>query len=476
MDKIKSFSEALRRCSERERDPYEVEEQIEKDAKELKELKENLSKVGGYDEIPQLCFVDKGNDVGIRWKELARHLHEKELYNQTWDEETLYVLWNGLSELVNDPTIDGVSYQEFKTVGEKVVNQIYNSGPCSDDSTDTDFRTRLLEARGVTVMSASHFLLLSTRFSDDKGRIPVKNIFDFYRQLAYITRTESEIFHYSCGRPFLTEDNIEHYVTTLLSGDVQTFKQIPEDRLPYDSCVITKRFLHQLDLGKRKRVRVEDFMNSQLLRELIRVQMSSDVEFEWLESQETIYRRYLSWMDSDIGVITPESLKELIIHYTDLFIDRVFEVMGVSCLTYTNFVIFQLVCEDLSSDGSFSFLWKALDLHGNGEVTPVVIHAFLKQLPSIRETVREQQSKLESSSLIESLAFEIFDIVNPKQPFCIRQDDLRECGLRGTVFRILFMTVGFELHEMKSAEPDKFKESPQQKPPKKFQIPTFVTP
>ena len=490
MNRIQSFKDALRRCSERERDPIEEEERIKQDAKEHEQFKLDLDKVGGYDTIPQICFVEKENDVGKRWKTIALLLHERERCHRTWDEDSLSTLWTGLSDEVLNPSIDGITFQQFQKVGIKVVNQIYDDNS-TEDQMDVDLKSRLLEARGTPVLSASHFLLLSSRFADDKGKIPIRNIFDFYRHLAYILRTESEVLHYSCGRNFLTEENLEEYITSLLLGDVQVFKQIPEERIPYDSCVLAKRILHQLNSTKRRRVRVDEFLNSKILRDLIQVQLSNECDSQWLEEQEVIYNRYLNWMDETLAIITPQCLKDISL-YNDLFVDRSFEVFGVSSFTYTNFVIFQLACEDLNSDNSFSFLWKVLDLHCNGEVTPMVVQAFLKHSPSLNACIvrvkqstneegsandegstSEEGSTNKEGSLIENVVLEIFDIINPVQPLCIRQSDLRSCGLRETIFRILFMSVGFELHEMKSINPDKFVDHPKPKPPKRFNVPDF---
>ncbi|VDO05584.1 unnamed protein product [Rodentolepis nana] len=218
-------------------------------------------------------------------------------------------------------------------------------------------------------------------------------------------------------------------------------------------CTAVRKFLFFLDPLRAGRVRICDILACGFLDNILELREASTtqarLEENWfsLESAKRIYASYLRLDTDQNGML---SRKELAGYnnesLTDAFLDRVFQ----ECLTYEGemdykvYLDFVLAMENRSEPQSIAYIFRIVDLGGQGRLCVKTVEYYLN---SLLESLGDGPDTPRTCDIIN----EIFDMIRPKHPDYITLDDLLRSGKGDTVLGILTDVQCFMLYENREA-------------------------
>nr|CDS31087.2 serine:threonine protein phosphatase 2A [Hymenolepis microstoma] len=218
-------------------------------------------------------------------------------------------------------------------------------------------------------------------------------------------------------------------------------------------CTAVRKFLFFLDPLRAGRVRICDILACGFLDNILELREASTtqarLEENWfsLESAKRVYASYLRLDTDQNGML---SRKELAGYnnesLTDAFLDRVFQ----ECLTYEGemdykvYLDFVLAMENRSEPQSIAYIFRIVDLGGQGRLCVKTVEYYLN---SLLESLGDGPDTPRICDIIN----EIFDMIRPKHPDYITLDDLLRSGKGDTVLGILTDVQCFMLYENREA-------------------------
>eukprot|EP01065_Artemidia_motanka_P033471 TRINITY_DN40462_c0_g1_i1.p1 TRINITY_DN40462_c0_g1~~TRINITY_DN40462_c0_g1_i1.p1 ORF type:complete len:510 (+),score=210.28 TRINITY_DN40462_c0_g1_i1:67-1596(+) len=384
--------------------------------------------------------VGDGEPLRGLWKRLAAQEFLKSRQKRLWWGKTTRALWDMLREsaVADEHGTDRIDYDGYCAVRAKLQASV---GPDFD----------VLDGHyGGGCLDACSFFTLRPEM-DDRGWVPVHSIFNALhrKEILYQTRMELELNDQE-GHGYLREFEMDRFIEDVVNS-TSALSVMPESFRPFYVCGAVRKFFFLLDPHKRGRIYIDDIMTSSVLKELLDTSLScvdednDNAAFNWFspKSQRQRYHQYMQLDTNRDGMLSKDELYAFGNgSYTPMFIDRAFEVIQTyGCeMDYKRFMDFLLRLENMDHEASVPFFWQVLDLHGTGRVTPVIVQAFFRALHRRLDRMGEVYAGEEAPGwerLVENVTVEVFDMVNPAEPLCIRLEDIKRCKCRGTVFGML---------------------------------------
>ncbi|OQS05697.1 serine/threonine-protein phosphatase 2A regulatory subunit B'' subunit gamma isoform 2 [Thraustotheca clavata] len=165
-----------------------------------------------------------------------------------------------------------------------------------------------------------------------------------------------------------------------------------------------------------------------------------------IEAISTIHRQYLQLDTDKDGMLSRQEMlsygrKKAFANenghatheLTKQFIDRVFD-MSITYndeLDYKSFLDINIRLQDKTSKSSLQFFWRVLDMSEMGFIDSTVIDYFLKGIAE--KVFLATEGHLD----VQILRSELFDMIQPKNPFKITLDDLASSHAGQTFVRVL---------------------------------------
>eukprot|EP01059_Diplonema_ambulator_P022635 TRINITY_DN37968_c0_g1_i1.p1 TRINITY_DN37968_c0_g1~~TRINITY_DN37968_c0_g1_i1.p1 ORF type:complete len:426 (+),score=70.29 TRINITY_DN37968_c0_g1_i1:151-1278(+) len=276
---------------------------------------------------------------------------------------------------------------------------------------------------------------------DDYNRVPLHLIYElqFTKMTLFQTRLELRTYETEPGSGYITESTLEQYILSLATvGGIQMPDTVDQETFPrYYACSVTRRIMWVLDPGRRRRISLEKFMDSAMLRELIMLPFMEDGDGPLSPARQALNFDHFCYLANGEDALKQDHMGRYG-GLTGLFIERIFEVMGVEEMDFRCFIDFLLTIENINSDQVVPFLFKVLDLHGTGSLKPMTIHRFLT-------TANPHISPPEA---VESIITELYDMISPRIPMTITQADLLRAGAKRQPFLGILLThSGFQMYE-----------------------------
>uniref|UniRef100_A0A914VDD5 Serine/threonine-protein phosphatase 2A regulatory subunit B'' subunit gamma n=1 Tax=Plectus sambesii TaxID=2011161 RepID=A0A914VDD5_9BILA len=435
--------------------------------KELRELKEQLkqwqkSEQNAPDEgerrpvlprfyDPPPADDDAGSDLRQKLREEARSrfLHRKS--KELLENNELKEIWALLETHHTTPVLDNekmIGYEDFKKVATKVPE------------------------KARQFFSATVFGKLQQR--DPYGRVPIVTVFNYAMRKTWLRQSRIGLSLYDInGQGYLTEKDLDLYITELIPTMPQLAK-LEESFHSFYTCTAVRRFLFFLDPKRIGRVRIVDILASGFLDDLLELRDSppddadasargsaKNLEDNWFSAENAlrVYGQYLNLDTDRNGMLSRVELKEYGTGMlTDTFVERVFQ----ECLTYDGemdykgYLDFVLAMENKKDRSALEYFFRILDVRQRGYLDAFAINFFFRSIQ--KQLAAEEQQMV----LFEDMKDEIFDMVKPRDPLCIRLADLIECKQGDTVVSVLTDLDGFwkyENREYLAQEPDNANDS-----------------
>ncbi|XP_065282939.2 serine/threonine-protein phosphatase 2A regulatory subunit B'' subunit alpha-like [Dermacentor albipictus] len=123
-------------------------------------------------------------------------------------------------------------------------------------------------------------------------------------------------------------------------------------------------------------------------------------------------------------------------------IDRVFDLLSTSAMTYVDFVVFLLAEKDKSHPRSIEYWFNRLDLDGDGKITMYELETFFhEQYDRVSLLMNDPVS-------FEDVYRQMIDLVKPKSSSIFALSDLKRCALASVFFNTFINTFEFIHHEV----------------------------
>ncbi|VEN46339.1 unnamed protein product [Callosobruchus maculatus] len=222
---------------------------------------------------------------------------------------------------------------------------------------------------------------------DPQGRISIMSIFNYVMHKVWLDQTRIGLSLYDVtGQGYLTGTDLETYITELLPNLPQ-LKGLEESFHSFYVCTAVRKFLFFLDVVRAGRVRILDILACSFLDELLELRdedLSKEMqEQNWFSAPSAlkIYGHYLNLDRDHNGMLSKTELAS----YgsgtlTKPFLDRVFE----TCLTYAGEMDYKtyldlvLALENRAEPQALSFLFKILDIKGDGYLDAFTLNYFFR--------------------------------------------------------------------------------------------------
>ncbi|KAH1001424.1 serine/threonine-protein phosphatase 2A regulatory subunit B'' subunit gamma [Dendroctonus ponderosae] len=362
----------------------------------------------------------------LREESRANLLKQKSL--QLLDRTEMNNLWVLLDcHHVTDEQL--ISYEDFQKVAQK-------SGP----------KTR-------EYLKPSVFAKLQQ--GDHQGRISTVSLFNYVMRKVWLDQTRVGLSVYdSTGQGYLTETELEHYITELLPTLCQ-LDGLEKSFHSFYVCTAVRKFMFFLDGVRANRVRIIDILACSFLDDLLELRdedVSKDVqEQNWFSAPSAlrIYGHYLNLDRDHNGMLNKSELASYGSGtFTKPFLDRVFQ----TCLTYggemdyKTYLDLVLALENRSEPQALAYLFRILDIKGCGYLDAFTLNYFFRDIQD-QMTAHGTEQPVSFSDVKD----ELFDMVRPKDPERVTLNDLVACGQGETFVSILIEFRGFWAYEHREA-------------------------
>ncbi|XP_065200638.1 serine/threonine-protein phosphatase 2A regulatory subunit B'' subunit gamma-like isoform X2 [Planococcus citri] len=290
------------------------------------------------------------------------------------------------------------------------------------------------------------------------GKVNTTCLFNYIMRKVWLHQTRIGLSIYdNTGEGYLRQEDLENYISEL----IPTLPQLDGLETSFHKfyiCTAVRRFMFFLDPLHTGRIRIQDILACGFLDELIELrdeELSKESQVNnWFSASSAlrVYGDYLNLDKDHNGMLSKE---ELACYgtgsLTKVFIDRVFQ----ECITYDGeidyktYLDFVLALENRHEPQSLHYLFRILDINGQGYLDIFCLNYFFKAIQDLL--------KMNGQELVpfENIQNEIFDMVKPEQPDRITLKDLLHCEQGDTVVSILIDLHGFwsyETREMAAAE------------------------
>uniref|UniRef100_A0A1B0GKZ4 Serine/threonine-protein phosphatase 2A regulatory subunit B'' subunit gamma n=2 Tax=Lutzomyia longipalpis TaxID=7200 RepID=A0A1B0GKZ4_LUTLO len=310
--------------------------------------------------------------------------------------------------------------------------------------------------RMLTVMAFARLQSISSL----PGKISVISLFNYVMRKVWIQQTRISLSLYDHnGLGYLRESDLESYILELIPTLLQ-LKGLEKTFYSFYVCTAVRKFFFFLDPARTGKIRVRDILSHSFLDELMELRddesPKDSQELNWFSAPSalSVYGHYLNLDKDHNGMLSKAEL----MGYgsgtlTSVFLDRLFS----ECLTYEGemdyktYLDFVLAMENRTEIQSQQYIFRLLDLHQRGFLTPSDLKFFFKGI--------EEQMAAHCVETVhfDDLKDEIYDMVNPKNPTQITFADIARCGQGPTMMSILIEFHKFwsyENREAKSELPD----------------------
>ncbi|XP_018321508.1 serine/threonine-protein phosphatase 2A regulatory subunit B'' subunit gamma-like isoform X2 [Agrilus planipennis] len=289
---------------------------------------------------------------------------------------------------------------------------------------------------------------------DPYGRVPILSLFNYVMRKVWLQQTRIGLSLYDVsGQGYLREADLESYISELLP----TLPQLEGLESSFHSfyiCTAVRKFLFFLDSLRAGRIRILDVLACSFLDDLLELrdeELSKDLqEQNWFSAPSAlrVYGQYLNLDKDHNGMLNQSELAG----YgsgtlTQPFLQRVFQ----TCLTYggemdyKTYLDLVLALENRSEPQSLAFLFRILDLNGQGYLDAFTLNYFFR---AIQEQMRSHGTEPVN---FQDVKDELFDMVRPKDPEKITLADLIACGQGDTFISILIEFHRFWTYENREA-------------------------
>ncbi|KAM7539426.1 hypothetical protein Aperf_G00000051637 [Anoplocephala perfoliata] len=342
------------------------------------------------------------------------------------DNEDLADLWNNLEkykEVTTDQGKSFITYPNFLKVKEEVCPNAKH------------YFTATIFAK----------LCHGERFS----RVNILSFFNYVMKTVWLQQTRIGISLYDAhGDGYLREGDLESYISELIPS-LCKLNGLDEAFRTFYVCTAVRKFFFFLDPLRAGRVRICDILACGFLDNILELRETSTtqarLEENWfsLESAKRVYASYLRLDTDQNGML---SRKELAGYnngsLTEAFLDRVFQ----ECLTYEGemdykvYLDFVLAMENRSEPQSIAYIFRIVDLGGQGRLCCKTLEYYLN---SLLESLGDVPDAPRAGDILN----EIYDMVRPKNPDYITLKDLLKSGKGDTVLGILTDVQCFMVYE-----------------------------
>ncbi|XP_018561754.1 serine/threonine-protein phosphatase 2A regulatory subunit B'' subunit gamma-like [Anoplophora glabripennis] len=289
---------------------------------------------------------------------------------------------------------------------------------------------------------------------DSQGRVSIMSLFNYVMRKVWLDQTRIGLSLYDVsGQGYLTESDLENYITELLP----TLPQLEGLEKSFHSfyvCTAVRKFLFFLDVVRAGRVRILDVLACSFLDDLLELrdeELSKELqEQNWFSAPSAlrIYGHYLNLDRDHNGMLSKAELAGYGTGtLTKPFLDRVFQ----TCLTYggemdyKTYLDLVLALENRSEPQALAFLFRILDIKNCGYLDAFTLNYFFR---AIQEQMKAHGAEPVS---FQDVKDELFDMVRPKDPEKITLADLLACGQGDTFISILIEFHGFWAYENREA-------------------------
>ncbi|KAM3186973.1 hypothetical protein ACTXT7_003208, partial [Hymenolepis weldensis] len=378
----------------------------------------------------QFTEASKSNNTLLAWKlrDEARALLLESKSVELLDDQDLDDLWHIL-EKYKDASVERgesfITYPNFLRAKDEVcLKAKYASPP-------------LQYFTAPTFAKICH----GERFS----RVNILHFFNYVMKTTWLQQTRIGLSLYDAhGDGYLREGDLESYISELIPSLCHSLFEIPDmkDELNevddvfktfYVSTAVRKFFFF-LDPLRVGRIRICDILACGFLDNILELREASTtqarLEENWfsLESVKRVYASYLRLDTDQNGMLSREELTSYKDgSLTDAFLDRIFQ----ECLTYGGemdykvYLDFVLAMENRNEPQSIAYIFRIVDLDGEGRLCVKTLEYFLN---SLLEILGDEPDTPRSCDVIN----EIFDMVQPKHPGYITLDDLLRSFISST--------------------------------------------
>lgn len=288
---------------------------------------------------------------------------------------------------------------------------------------------------------------------------------DLLTQFQYdveLWRTEGQLMLIYCntdGR--LAENEFENYVKGIIPK--MSFKGgISDSMLPFYCCTISRKLFWELDKTSRGTVPIEAVLESNVLKQLLRMKVRKEDEAtSWLGSATTqqLYDKFINLDTRGRGTLQADDLKRYkkglptvaedglvagTSPLSSLFVDRYFEttvLMVNNEMDFRKFVDFVIAVEVLPECTRPLFFWNILDLYHTGVLTPMIVNSFF------RETQAKVAAVIPETASRDVVIPELFDLLSPAQPLQITREEFLQSPQAGLFTSIVIDCLAFWLYE-----------------------------
>ncbi|KAJ8925834.1 hypothetical protein NQ315_009686 [Exocentrus adspersus] len=290
--------------------------------------------------------------------------------------------------------------------------------------------------------------------NDPQGRVSIMSLFNYVMRKVWLDQTRIGLSLYDAtGQGYLTESDLENYITELLP----TLPQLEGLEKSFHSfyvCTAVRKFLFFLDVIRAGRVRILDVLACSFLDDLLELrdeELSKELqEQNWFSAPSAlrIYGHYLNLDRDHNGMLSKAELAGYGTGtLTKPFLDRVFQ----TCLTYggemdyKTYLDLVLALENRNEPQALAFLFRILDIKNCGYLDSFTLNYFFR---AIQEQMKAHGAEPVS---FQDVKDELFDMVRPKDPEKITLADLLACGQGDTFISILIEFQGFWAYENREA-------------------------
>lgn len=395
-------------------------------------------------------------------------------------------------------TTDGLERTEFADVaaqalslpnflGPLVFDHVLNAtlndsrshkGSCSPEWGDTDAISGLDKGSGDTdvdmvPMDIDSGTTVRNETRSSRPKTVTEDRFRRYYQDQCASRCREERFFRVLlagdeARKFLVPGDFQEMAFSVLSRHKEWWFLHGKHRLQYlYTETVIERIFFSCARTHNGRLTLQDIKRSKLLDKLMMVDKEGDINrertFFSFEHFDILYSRFLELDADNDSLIDFEDLMRYGCHSLSSRIlervfngygkgfqssDRIYRIDNPGFMTYNEFVWFCLAEEDKSSEMSFDYWFRCVDMDGDGIITLHDIEYFFKSQNEVMED-RFGNDPVE----IHDICCDLLDMVKPNsQPPQIKRSDLKACGYADEFFNSLFNAIKFSALEAEDVE------------------------
>ena len=295
---------------------------------------------------------------------------------------------------------------------------------------------------------ASVFLKLQQ--GDRLGRISIMALFNYVMRKVWLHQTRIGLSLYDVtGQGFLRETDLENYILEL----IETLPQLDGLEKSFHSfyvCTAVRKFFFFLDPLRTGKIKIQDVLACSFLDDLLELRdqsLSADLqESNWFSAPSAlrVYGQYLNLDRDHNGMLSKAEMG----HYgtgtlSPVTVERLFQeyLTYGGEMDYKTYLDFVLAMENMKEPQSLQYLFRLLDVRGEGFLSCFSLHFFFRSLQE--EMERHGQEPV----AFRDVKDEIFDMVHPADPLKITLKDLINSGQGETVVSILIDLNGFWNYE-----------------------------